>query len=119
MNLPFERQTAEGQTALVTGASRGLGRAIARRLAKEGAAVCINYVNSAEAAESLAGEIRATGGREALRNCEIDLINARPRNARKARRHADVINGERERAGGGRGSRKRLPGRNEGVGSRS
>jgi 3-oxoacyl-[acyl-carrier protein] reductase len=58
MNLPLE-----GQAALVTGASRGLGRAIARRLATEGAAVCINYVNSADAAESLADEIRAAGGR--------------------------------------------------------
>jgi 3-oxoacyl-[acyl-carrier protein] reductase len=58
MNLPFE-----GQAALVTGASRGLGRAIARRLAKEGAAVCVNYMNSTDAAESLVGEIRAAGGR--------------------------------------------------------
>jgi 3-oxoacyl-[acyl-carrier protein] reductase len=58
MNLRFE-----GQSALVTGASRGLGRAIARRLAREGAAVCVNYVNSADAAENLVSEIRAAGGR--------------------------------------------------------
>lgn len=51
-----------GQIALVTGASRGLGRAIALRLASDGAAVCVNYVKRADRAESLVDEIRAAGG---------------------------------------------------------
>ncbi len=53
----------KGQTALVTGASRGLGRAIALRLAREGAAVGVNYVAREDLAENLASEIRAAGGR--------------------------------------------------------
>src|SRR5437667_12512614 len=53
----------EGKTALVTGASRGLGRAIARRLAQEGAAVGVNYSRSAREAEDLVEEIRKCGGR--------------------------------------------------------
>jgi 3-oxoacyl-[acyl-carrier protein] reductase len=52
-----------GQTALVTGASRGLGRAIARRLARHGAAVCVNYVARCVEADALVNEIRAAGGR--------------------------------------------------------
>ena len=47
----------------MTGASRGIGRAIALRLAREGAAVGINYRERASAAESLAAEIQAAGGR--------------------------------------------------------
>ncbi len=51
------------QVALVTGASRGLGRAIARGLAREGVAVCANYVANTAEAESLAHEIHGAGGR--------------------------------------------------------
>ncbi|MDR3539056.1 MAG: glucose 1-dehydrogenase [Acetobacteraceae bacterium] len=51
------------QVALVTGGGRGIGRAIARRLAREGAAVCVNYATRADAAESLVADIRAHGGR--------------------------------------------------------
>ncbi len=46
-----------GKAAIVTGASRGIGRAIAERLAAEGARVVVNYSNSAAAAEALAARI--------------------------------------------------------------
>lgn len=52
-----------GQAALVTGASRGLGRAIAVRLARHGASVCLNYRRREDAARSAVDEIRAAGGR--------------------------------------------------------
>src|SRR6185295_19813085 len=52
-----------GRTALVTGGSRGLGRAIAIRLAAAGAAVAVNYRERAEAAEAVVREIEAQGGR--------------------------------------------------------
>jgi NAD(P)-dependent dehydrogenase (short-subunit alcohol dehydrogenase family) len=51
------------QVALVTGGSRGIGRATALRLAGRGAAVAVNYATSAAQADSVAAEIAATGGR--------------------------------------------------------
>jgi len=53
----------EGQTAVVTGASRGIGKAIAIYLAKEGAEVIVNYSSSSENANKVVSEIHAFGGK--------------------------------------------------------
>jgi len=52
-----------GRVALVTGGSRGVGRGIALRLARDGAAVAVNYRKDAGAARSVVDEITSTGGR--------------------------------------------------------
>ena len=53
----------EGQVAIVTGASRGIGRAVAEELAAWGAAVVVNYFQSQEPAEALVGELASKGCR--------------------------------------------------------
>ncbi|MBU2502878.1 SDR family oxidoreductase [bacterium] len=61
----------EGKTALVTGASRGIGAACARALAAHGAAVAVNYVSSREAAEKIAGEIATAGGKAVALQADV------------------------------------------------
>ena len=60
-----------GQVAIVTGASRGIGKAVAQALAAEGATVIINYNGSAEAAEAVAADIRSCGGMAEAAKCNV------------------------------------------------
>lgn len=61
----------DGQTAIVTGAARGIGRAIVRELAATGANVVINYVTSADAARELAKEVEELGTKALIVQADV------------------------------------------------
>ena len=63
-----------GKTALISGASRGIGRAAALRLARDGYAVGINFIERTDMAESLQKELKALGVKSVL--CQADVADA-------------------------------------------
>jgi 3-oxoacyl-[acyl-carrier protein] reductase len=64
----------KGKVAVVTGGSRGIGRAIAERLAKDGALVCVNYRNDAESADSIVRQINSSGGDAFALQADVGVI---------------------------------------------
>ncbi|AET90628.1 short-chain dehydrogenase/reductase SDR [Burkholderia sp. YI23] len=69
-----QTQSNSKRVAIVTGASRGIGAQIARRLAQDGFAVAVNYAASAKEADALVAELRETGG--AALAVKADVANA-------------------------------------------
>ena len=77
----------DGRTALITGGSRGIGRAIALELAREGATVAINYASNEAKAQEVADEINRAGG-------TCITVKANIGNASEARAMVDRVAGE-------------------------
>ena len=65
-----------GKVAIVTGSSRGIGRAVAQRLATDGASVVVNYNRSADEARNVVADIKAKAG-EAIRTAGLEHQAAR------------------------------------------
>lgn len=65
----------EGKVAIVTGSSRGIGKAIAMKLAQEGAKVIINYSSSAEKAEAVVDQIQQQGGNATAIQADMSQID--------------------------------------------
>ena len=64
----------DNKVAIITGSSRGIGKAIATRLAKDGAAVVINYSHSADKADAAVKEIEATGGKAIAIQADVSRV---------------------------------------------
>lgn len=64
----------KGQVAIVTGASRGIGRRIAERLAQDGASVVVNYTKSADEAKKVVAGIEETGGKAMAVQADVSRV---------------------------------------------
>ena len=67
---------AQAKVALVTGGSRGIGRAVAEKLASQGLCVVVNYMAQAEAAEHVVDGIRAAGGQAMAAQADVRCASA-------------------------------------------
>ena len=65
--------TLKGRTALITGASRGIGRATAQRLARDGARIAVNYKGNVEAAEECKRQVEAAGSTALLVQGDVSV----------------------------------------------
>lgn len=84
----------EGKVALVTGGSRGIGRAIALKLAKEGAAVVVNYAGNSAAAEEVKNMIESEGGKAIAVQADVsnsDAVEAMVKTAVDAFGGVDIL----------------------------
>lgn len=81
-----------GKTALVTGASRNIGRAIALALAENGANIIVNTLQDAEAAKAVAAEVEATGVASLVNVCNVTDREAVDAMAAEAREKFGAIN---------------------------
>jgi len=74
--VSLTNQEFKSRSAIITGATRGIGRAIALELARRGADVAFNYAKSAEAADTLKADIEALGVRSLAMQCDVANTDA-------------------------------------------
>ena len=92
--LPEDLQSLHGQVAIVTGASRGIGRAIALELAKLGANVVVNYASSSNAAEEVVDIITKVGGKAIALQADVsqaDQVEALVNTVIEKFKHVDIL----------------------------